>query len=137
MTLELGHMLLLAFWGGLVAAETVVEIALRSDADQRLAACLHYWMDLLLEMPTLVGILATGTILLARVWPPSTLLTIKVGCGLGAIGLNLLCAILVILRYRQRDNAPELTRLGGLVRMTWVGLPLGLVALYIGLTYFL
>jgi len=130
------HLLLLGFWGGLVLAETVVEVALRHRADARTAARLHFWMDVCIELPLLLGILATGGWMLWTVWPPPRILIIKVVLALVAITANLVCMVLVILRWVRQGDPAAVERLGRWVRATAVGIPFGVVALYLGLTRF-
>jgi hypothetical protein len=126
--LHVAHLILVAGWGSLVAAETVVEIVGRGDA----AARIHYWLDLTLEIPILIGVLATGAILTWRAWPPSTLHGVKIGCALFAIAVNLYCVAMVILRFRTGE-----ARYDARVRWSGAAAPFGLVAAYIGLAYFL
>lgn len=125
--LHLAHLIFVAAWAGLVAAEFVVEIVGKGDA----AVKIHYWLDLTLELPLLVGVLATGALLTWRAWPPSTLHWVKIGCALAAVGINLYCVGMVILRYRTGDAKYQ-------QRVMWsgAGAPFGLVAAYIGLAYF-
>ena len=130
---HLAHFCALAVWGGLVLAEVVVELALR---DQPAAvAKAHYYIDLCCELPTLLAVLITGTVLtLAAPW--SALLAIKVGCGLFAVGVNVWCAWAVWRRHRDisRGSAEDTERATQKVFLSVkLGLPAGLVALYLGL----
>lgn len=134
--LRLAHLIFLFTWGGLVLAEVVVEGLGASPEGQAFAARAHYWMDVLLELPLVGGVLATGALLAARAWPLSTLHWVKIGAALLAIGANLYCAVLVVRRHRLRDDVPSLARLSAQVRWTGVAIPAGVVALYIGLRYF-
>lgn len=127
------HVILVCIWLGLVLAETVIEFSVRKDDDLRKAAQLHYRIDCLLEVPVVLSVLATGIALMVPFWPLSRLLWIKIGCGLVAIAVNLYCAVLVALRYRRRDDAKELQRLSRDILRTWLGVPFGLAAFYLGL----
>jgi hypothetical protein len=134
---HLAHLAALASWGGLVAAEGVVELAPRTDDERRYAAKLHYWMDLVIELPLLGAVLLTGATLAARAWPLSLVGWVKIGAGLVAIGANLWCVTHVVARHRQGRDAEPLHRHGRAVRIAAsVGLPFAAVALYLGLSYF-
>ena len=131
------HLVAIAFWGGFVAAEVVVELASRTDDELRHAAVLHYWMDLLVELPALVAVLVTGAVLTKSTWPPSPLLWIKIAAGLTAVTVNLWCVLHVVGRYRKLDDVASLHRHGRWVRVAaTVGVPFGAVALYLGLSHF-
>jgi hypothetical protein len=131
------HLAALCVWGGLVAAEGVVELAPRTDDERRLAAELHYRMDLAVELPVLAAVVVTGAVLAARVWPLSPLHWAKIAAGLAAVGANLWCVVHVVVRRRQANEGPALQRHGRWVRVTAsVGVPCAAVALVIGLTYF-
>jgi hypothetical protein len=133
---HMAHLIALGLWGGLVAAEGVVELAPRSDVERRFAATLHYWMDLLIEIPVLAAVVLTGTVLVVHVWPLSPLLCLKVVAGLVAVGANAWCVVHVV-RRKKRDEPDALRREGRLVRLTaTVGLPFAAVALYLGLGFF-
>lgn len=130
--LRLSHLVLLSLWGGVVLAETVVEVAMRDAATARHAARLHFLIDVLVEIPLLVGILATGAFLLFRGWPPSTLLVVKIACAVTALAANAWCAWLVVRRHRATSEVALLS-LATRVRGAWIGVPFGLAALVIGL----
>lgn len=131
--LRLVHLILLCGWAGVVLAETVIEVVLAGEA----AAATHYWIDVLIELPLIAGVLASGAGLAVRVWPLSTLHLIKIGTALFALSLNLYCAAMVIKRYRRRNDQAALGRLQRRVRLSILGLPFGAVSAYIGLRYFL
>src|SRR5262249_22181211 len=83
------HLLLLGAWAGLVASELIMEAVCCDDASARQAAVIHFWLDVLLEVPLVLGIVATGAVLLARAWPPSGVLLAKLALAATAIGCNL------------------------------------------------
>jgi hypothetical protein len=133
--LHVVHLILVAFWGGLVVAETVVEMVLREGEAARLGAEVHYWIDLLVEGPILVAIVVTGGVLLSRAWPPTPLHVVKIALALTAIGVNFWCVGIVIRRRHQTDaRAVESSR----QRVLWtgVGIPFAVAAMYIGLHWF-
>lgn len=93
-------------------------------------------MDLLLELPLIVGVLITGGLLLASRWPPSALLWTKILLGLMAIGVNLFCVAMVIFRMRRLDDANALRRYSYRIRLSGAAVPFGLAAATLGLVYF-
>ena len=95
----------------------------------------HFWMDVCCELPLLVAIVTSGAILTARVWPLSTAHWIKLAAGLLAIAANLYCAVLVALRYLRRGDRAALAALTVSIRWTWVAVPVGLLALVLGLRF--
>ena len=131
------HLVLLSLWGGFVLAEGVVELAARDDASRRAAARLHYWMDVLVELPLLAGVLATGGLLAARSWPLTRLHWIKVAAGLAAVAMNLFCVAHVVARQRRAGDPAALRRHGRFVKLAaGLGLPFALVAATLGFAYF-
>lgn len=129
--LHLAHLFVLGLWGGLVMAELVIEVSAKTADDLRRAAELHYRLDLVLELPLLAAILATGGALAART-PLDARLVAKIAAALVAISANLVCVGLVVSRRRASDPA-RLERLSRAVRWTAVGVPFGLAALALGL----
>lgn len=126
------HLILVCVWAGLVLAETVIELSGRKDEDLLRAARLHFQIDVFAEIPVVLGVLMTGLLLTMRMWPPSNILWIKIGLGFAAIAVNLYCAVLVIARYRKRSDPESLRRLSRNILQTWLGIPLGLAAFYLG-----
>src|SRR5687768_13583126 len=107
--LELAHLAFIFLWGGVVLAEIVMEgVALRRD-ELETPAKLHFWIDVLVELPLLALVLVTGALLVQRAWPLSPLLQAKVIAGLVAVSMNLYCMAVVVLRYRYRGD-PFLAR---------------------------
>ncbi|MBW1881084.1 MAG: hypothetical protein JRJ84_22250 [Deltaproteobacteria bacterium] len=121
--LHLLHVIFLGLWGGIVASETVVEFSAKSDEDHRHAARLHYWIDLLVEFPVLLGILATGGWLAWRI-------------ALVVLAVNFWCLALVVRRQRHREDPKAVRALAHKVRSAWLAVPLAGVALYLGLDRF-
>ena len=132
MSLPTLHLVLVSFWGGVVLAEFVIERAATIEN----AAKLHYWIDVLIEIPLLFGVAATGAVLAIRTWPPSPLLLVKMVSAVIAIGANLYCAAIVVARYRSIDRPEEMFRHHRRIQLTGLAVPFGLVALVIGLRYF-
>lgn len=132
--LHLAHLVLLGVWGGLVLAETIVEVALTGETGRAHAARAHFWIDMLAELPVVLGVLVTGGLLVLRVWPPSTWLIVKICAGLAAVAINLYCTVMVVLRYRHRESSPQVERYRARVLLSGLGIPFALVAAWIGLS---
>jgi len=134
MTLLQLHLIAVAFWLGVLAVETVLELAAHSDAEVCAAARAHRWIDILLEIPVVLVVIVTGSVLLVHAWPAPTLLLVKVGAGLVAVAANLVCIPLV----HGRSKATDVVRIRALtrqVKFTGLGLPFWLVAFWIGLGF--
>lgn len=126
------HLVLVAFWGGIVATEAVLELLpLWRPALRPAAAAFHYYVDLFVELPVLLGVAATGLLLL-RGRSFDARLAWKVGCGLAAVTANLVCIAFVIARERGRD-ARRTTRI--IFASAAVGLPAAGGALVLGAGY--
>lgn len=128
------HLVLVAVWFGILLAEFVLELLpLRRPELQAATAAFHFYIDLLAELPVLLGIVATGAWLL-RDRAIDARLAVKLAGAAVAIVANLVCVGVVIARHRCRPE--DLDRRSRLVRSTAaVGVPGGLVALTIGLGY--
>ncbi len=130
------HLVVLSAWAGLVGAETVLEVTGRRRAALGEAvARFHYWIDVLVELPLLAGVLVTGAVLLSEA-RLDALLWVKVGAGLGAVAANGACAVAVIARQRLARSGASEAALAPLTRRVFrtaiVGGPLALVALWLG-----
>ena len=128
------HLVLLCLWGGFVLAEVVMELASRDDETRRYTARMHYWMDILVELPLVLGVLVAGVFLTIEVWPLSGLGWAKIGAGLIPVAVNLCCIATVVRRYRERDD-PDMVRRHTRHVMRWalIGMPFAAVAAYLGL----
>ena len=129
-------MIVLGIWLGVVITEVLFEFA-GSDADSlRAAARFHYNVDKFGELPILVGVLVTGTILAARAWPLTPLHVIKIAASLIAVGSALICVLWVF----QRRQIEDVNLLLGFRRRIWtlaaVAAAVATPALYLGLVYF-
>jgi len=139
------HLAAIAAWAGLVAAEIIIEIGGRfSQRLQYATARLHYWSDVYIEIPLLFVVVFTGAVLLVGTQPDALLWT-KVVCGLGAVGANAACVVVVFRRNRialaaygtqgavAGETVVVMTNLSRWVfRTAFVGFPLAVVALWIG-----
>ena len=134
--LHLAHVIVLGMWLGVVITEVLFEFA-GSDADSlRAAARFHYTVDKYGELPILIAVLVTGTILTVRAWPLTPLHVIKVAASLVAVGSALVCVLWVFERRRIED----VNVLLGFRRRIWtlaaVAAVFAVPALYLGLVYF-
>ncbi len=134
MNLHLLHLVSVAAWLGVIGAELVLELLpLRRPELQPATAVFHYYIDLCIELPLLLAILGTGALLLvdSRI---DARMAIKLAGAAVALGANLACMVVVVLRHHGPQA--EIKRRTMLVYATVaVGIPGGLVALYIGLGY--
>jgi hypothetical protein len=135
-SLRAAHLLTLATWGGLVLAEVVLELGARSPESQREAARVHFWLDMLVEAPLLVLVLATGAALAARACPLTPWHYAKIACGLAAVGANLACVVAVVARYKRREDAVAMKRWRLRVLSSGAGIPFALAAAAIGFARF-
>lgn len=103
------HLILLAVWCGVVATEGVLELyPYRRPDMHQYSIRFHYWIDLLVELPLIIGVLATGTVLVVVTWPATALQVVKICCGLVAVSANLACIVIVLRRKRKLDaKAPD------------------------------
>ncbi len=134
--LHLAHLILVSTWGGVVLGETVLELAGGTgEAAEQQIARVHLWIDLLIELPIILAVVATGTILAARVWPIVPLLALKLAAGGLAAALNLYCIGAVVARARATD-ANARRRWTRHVRASAFGIPFAVTAAVLGLAYF-
>lgn len=136
-TLPIVHVALLGLWGGVVATESIVELHAYLHPQLRSAAArFHFWIDLLLELPVILGVIASGTCLLVLVWPPTTLHLVKLACVAVPIFANLVCIALVLLRARSLENGgPASVRVAHTRRIFMtaiVGVPFALAGVILG-----
>lgn len=133
---HVAHLIVLGMWLGVVITEVLFEFA-ASDADSlRAAARFHYNVDKFGELPILLAVVITGTILTVRAWPLTPLHFIKIAASLLAVGANVICTMWVFQRRRIKDTNVLL----GFRRRIWslaaVGVVFATPALYLGLVYF-
>lgn len=136
-TLTTVHLGFLAFWGGIVATESILELyPFRRRELHAQTITFHYWIDLLVELPALVGVVGSGLILTVLAWPLSGLHWIKFACAAGAITANILCIAMVLRRKRlladgsSEEDLWRWTR--RVVLSAKIGLPLGVAAAALG-----
>jgi hypothetical protein len=99
------HLIMLSLWGGVVATEAVVEIyPFRQQHLHPAAIRFHYWIDLLVELPLVIAVITTGTLLFFLVDPLTPLHWVKICFGGGAVAVNLFCIVVVVKRGRRLDR---------------------------------
>jgi hypothetical protein len=126
------HLFALATWLGVVLAETVLELLVRARADFAAPLrTLHYWIDLFVEAPLLLAIVATGT---ALAWgrPIDAALAAKMACGLATVCANAFCVLVVVRRKRAEPDSSEARRLDRHVLASGLGAPFAVTALILG-----
>lgn len=135
---EMVHLILLSLWGGLVLTEAVIELyPYRNRQMHGSSITLHYYIDILVETPLLLGVLITGIVLVFQVHlvPLHYLL---IACGLFALGMNFICVSQVIKRKTLQEQGQSDTILWQYTRYiittALLGIPAGLAAAYIGFT---
>jgi hypothetical protein len=133
---HVAHLVVLGMWLGVVITEVLFEFA-GSDPDSlRAAARFHYIVDKFGELPILVGVVVTGTILAVGAWPLTPLHVIKIAASLVAVGSALICTLWVF----QRRHIEDVNVLLGFRRRIWTLAAVAAVfatpALYLGLVYF-
>jgi len=134
--LHLAHLVVLGMWLGVVITEVLFEFAASDAESLRAAARFHYNVDKYGELPILVAVLVTGTILAVRAWPLTPLHFIKIAASLVAVGAALICVVWVF----ERRHIEDVDVLLGFRRRIWILAAIAAViatpALYIGLVYF-
>jgi hypothetical protein len=96
------HLVVLALWGGVVATEAVIELLPFRRREMHGAAIrFHYWIDLLVELPLVLAVIATGGVLFFSLDRVTPLHFLKVGFGGAAVAVNLFCIVVVVRRGRR------------------------------------
>jgi hypothetical protein len=131
MTLLQLHLVLVSFWFGLWAAETVLELSARDPGALRTAAVVHKWIDILFEGPVAIAVLVTGALLLARAWPAPPVVLIHAGLGVVPAVVNLVCMKWVLSRAGETDDA-RVRALTWKVKVSGLGIPVAMVAFVVG-----
>ena len=133
---HVAHLVVLAMWLGVVITEVLFEFAASDPESLRAAARFHYKVDKYGELPILIAVLVTGTILTVRAWPLTSLHFIKIAASLVSVGSALVCVLWVFERRRIED----VNVLLGFRRRIWTLAAVAAVfatpALYLGLVHF-
>jgi hypothetical protein len=106
--LAMVHLIMLSMWGGVVATEAVIEIYPFRRRELHAATIrFHYWIDLLVELPLVLAVIATGIALLCLTDPVTPLHLVKVGFGGVAVAINLFCIVVVVKRGRRLERGAD------------------------------
>ncbi len=109
------HILCAFLWLGCVLVEIVLERAGPESALLRRWLALAHWrLDLCVELPAFLGVLATGGYL-AGILPVTPLLTTNIAAGLIAIGASVY-GVLAVGRRLSANSAGDLIRKSALDR---------------------
>jgi len=110
--LPLIHLVVLSMWGGVVATEAVIEILpFRRRELHGATVRMHYWIDLLVELPLVLAVLVSGVTLLCTIEEVTGRHLVKVAFGGAAVLVNLACIVVVVRRAgSQRGGMTEQAR---------------------------
>jgi predicted nucleic acid-binding Zn ribbon protein len=99
------HLTFVSVLIGVIATETVMELLpLRKKDLHHSAIRFHVWIDLLLELPIALGVIATGIAMATLVKELTLIHLIKIACASIAFIFGLSCIWRVIRRNRFREN---------------------------------
>jgi len=111
------HLVFLSLWGGVVATEAVLELyPYRRRELHSHSIRYHFWIDLLVELPLILGVIASGLTLVILAWPLSTLHLLKISAAAVAVSANLICVLIVFRRRKSLEQGAEDKKLWGLTR---------------------
>jgi len=106
--LVMAHLIVLSMWGGVVATEEVIEIyPFRRKELHAATIRFHYWIDLLVELPLVLAVVATGVSLVILTDPMTPLHFVKIGCGSAAVAVNIFCIAVVVRRGKKLERHPD------------------------------
>jgi hypothetical protein len=106
--LAMAHLTVLALWGGVVATEAVIEVLpFRRRELHGATIRFHYWIDLLVELPLVLAVVATGVALVVTIEAVTPLHVLKIACGGAAVAVNLFCIVVVVRRGRKMERHPD------------------------------
>jgi len=131
------HLIMLSMWGGVVATEAVIEIyPFRTHDLAEATIRLHFWIDLLVELPLVLAVVATGIASVCLSEQITGMHVVKIAFAGAAVGVNLFCIVVVLRRDRQRraGATPERLRRASQVVLACfaVGLACAAVAAVLG-----
>jgi len=127
--LAMVHLIMLSLWGGVVATEAVIELyPFRRRELHPAAIRFHYWIDLLVELPLVLAVIATGTALALSMDALSGLHWAKILLGATAVAINLFCIVVVVRRGRRLDRDDSSEPLWRASRIVLACFALGLLA---------
>lgn len=130
------HLIAIAFWGGIIAVEIVLELFARRRPEYfELIAQIHYIVDLWIELPTILVVMVSGIAMLEWSYLSGWFL-VKIMGAMLAIIANLACVFFVIKRKQalalgQSAKAQNYKRIIDITPL--VGVPGALMAFIIGM----
>ncbi len=132
------HLIILGLWGGIVTTEVVLEMYHRKHPEAHMSVIkLHFWIDLLVELPLIICMAASGIFLLTLIETITWLHIVKISLGSAAIISNLYCVYAVVKRARVLDLNIEdsiLFRLSNVVFACGAtGIPIGVIVFGMGI----
>lgn len=129
------HLLALGVWLGCVSVESIIETFAHRDAALRAAvARMHFWVDVLVEVPAFTLVAVSGVAML-RADLFRGAYAVMVVAGSLAIAVNLWCVLPVVRRKvaADRNDPRAVAAQSRLVYVAFaVGVPCGLLALVCG-----
>jgi hypothetical protein len=135
---QLVHVFALGVWLGCVTIESVLEAFGHRDPALRPAvARIHFWIDMLVEVPAFALVAGSGAMML-RLELLHGAYALMVITGSIAIAVNLWCVLPVVRRRsaaESNDAAGIEAQSRRIYRAFAVGVPLGLMALLAGLLH--
>ncbi len=134
-TLAMIHLMMLSLWGGVVATEAVIEIFPFRRAELHNATIrLHFWIDLLVELPLVIAVACTGTALLYLTEDVTGTHLVKVAFGTAAIAINIFCISVVFRRALRLTRGAAQTKLWPLSRIVLACFVFGLAVAAVAAT---
>ena len=132
------HLIILGLWGGIVTTEVVLELYHRKHPEvHEHVIKLHFWIDLLVELPLILAMAASGIFLITLIETLTWLHIVKISLGSIAVISNLYCVYTVVKRARALDiNSGDsiLSRLSGVVfNCGATGIPIGVIVFGMGI----
>ena len=134
--LHLAHLIALGMWLGVVVTEVLFEFAGSDSESLRAAARFHYNVDKFGELPILIAVLVTGTLLALRAWPLTPLHLVKIVASLLSLAATLICVRWVFQRRRIEDWNTLLRWRRRIWILAAIAAAFATPALYLGLVYF-
>ncbi len=129
------HLVVLALWGGVVATEAVIEVfPFRTPEMHPATIRLHYWIDLLVELPLVLAVLGTGVALVVLADAITLRHVVKLVFAGGAVAVNLFCISVVLRRARRLRTQGTDTSLWGASRVVLACFAVGLACAAVAAT---
>ena len=134
-TMRTAHLVFVSMWAGLVAAEIVIELYVSRTRMYRDALVeFHFWIDLLVELPLIAGVIMTGIGNLFYLHTVTSLHWVKFGLAAVALSANLWCVLNVVRRRQERMSGLSFfgNLDGKIILAGVVGIPTGIATAVLG-----